>query len=711
MKRLIAIIFFCCFTIAHAQQDKSYVIEADVVEYDNEHNIVTAKGNIEIFRDEYTLKADKITYNQDTKIAYAYGNVTLISPTGDIIKSDYVEIDNVIKEAVANLATACLDKDNNFTAKKVYYHYPNITIFEQVSYTPCPICANKSPMWQVKSSRVKYEKQKHVSYFNNLFELYGVPIFYLPYIMSASPDSPPRSGFLFPSHQKYNPIYGYGIIVPYYLRMGDNKDLLYTPMITTKQGVLHKAKFQHLLEKGSYSLSGDFIRTTQPSVVYVPKDRYHAQGDLNYAFTDHWKTEAKLDRVSDKSYLPNYWDKFPNYLTSNISLSYLNDRNYGSLESYAFQGLRATDADGTDAKLLPALNYHHEFFVPVGKLVFDTNMVNIARDRGTNSRRLSTILGWDKTYYYGYQELTVLPHFRADFYNFEDKYAADSGSFVSNTHKNVVRTLPELELTWKYPLISQYTQNSFYLEPIVNLIFGPNNAKNKDIVNEDSQDVELLDTNLFSTNRYSGFDRVEEGARANYGIIASGIMRGYTEYNLLFGQSYRARKDNDYSVDSGLKDKYFSDYVGRLGLKPHKSTELYYRGRLDSQTYDIRRNEIGVNFDLNTNYQFLDKIHLNANHIHYNYVSQISPSQVHQSLSLNGTLDINKEWYIGGELQRSASKLDSFPVALKYSLGYRGDCATLKISALKDYTRDPSRNITPTNGFSLDLEVHLKNIS
>lgn len=700
------------FGYASAQEkDNSYVIDADVVEYDDKKNTVSAKGNVEIFKEDYRLRADKIIYHKDTKKAFAYDNVKLFSPTGDVIKSDFIEVDNVIKEAIAHLANAELDKDNHFTAKKVHYHYPNITIFRNVSYTPCSVCSGKSPQWQIKSSSVRYEKKENVSYLNNILEIYGIPVFYFPYISTPAPDAPPRSGFLFPTQHKYKDVYGYGIKVPYYLRISDNKDLLYSPVITTNQGILHQAKFRHLLDQGSYNIEGNFINTKQSSNINIPSNRYYIKGDIKYAFNDKWIMDSNLDKVSDKSYLPNYWDRSPNYLVSNASLHYLDGRNYGSIETYRFQGLRSADSSKLDPMVLPMMHYHKDLFSPWGKHVFETNITNVARNHGVSSTRFSGKIGWDKTYYYNYQEISVLRNLKMDLYNFKDKSDATVGSNVSNNKNQVVRATPELEVIWKYPLVSKSLERSFYLEPIVDLIITPNYSKNSEIVNEDSQEIEISDSNLFSANRYSGYDRVEEGMRVNYGAFASGILQNDMEYNAMFGQSYRFKKNSDYTVDSGLRDKYFSDYVGRVGFKPNKFMEMYYRGRLDSKTFESRRNEVGANLDLKVDYEHIDKLHFNIRHIYYDYLSQIEDTKVYKSLSLNGRVDFYKEWYISGEIKSNTSKLGDFLVGSKMSLGYKGECAAFQISALKSYTEDASRNIKPTNGISLDLEIHLKNIS
>ncbi|MCH9753363.1 MAG: LPS assembly protein LptD [Alphaproteobacteria bacterium] len=712
MKYIIAILVLFSFGSAMAQErDNSYVIDADVVEYDDNKKTVIAKGNVEIFKEDYKLRADKVIYHKDTKKAFAYDNVKLFSPTGDVIKSDFIEVDNAIKEAIAHLANAELDKDNHFTAKKVHYHYPNITIFRNVSYTPCSVCEGKSPQWQIKSSRVHYEKEKDVSYLNNIFEVYGIPVFYFPYIRTPSPDSPPRSGFLFPTQHKYKNVYGYGMKIPYYFRIAEDKDLLYSPVITTKQGILHQAKFRHLLDKGSYNIEGNLINTEQSAAIHIPSNRYNIKGDVQYQFNDKWSLDGNLDRVSDKSYLPNYWGRSPNYLVSNASLHYIDGRDYGSLETYRFQGLRNEDSSKLDPMVLPMMHYHKELFTTWGKHVMETNVTNIARNHGVNSTRFSGKVGWDKTYYFNYQEISILRSLKMDLYNFKDKSDAALASSVGNNKNQVFRGIPELEVIWKYPLVSKRPERSFYLEPIIDLIVSPNYSKNDEIVNEDSQEIEISDSNLFSTNRYSGYDRVEDGIRVNYGTFASGMLENDMEYNAMIGQSYRVKNSSDYTVDSGLRDKHFSDYVGRIGFKPHKFFEMYYRGRVDSRTFEVRRNEIGTNFDIKPNYKNIDTVHVNIRHIYYDYLSQIEDTKVYKSLSLNARVDFYKNWYMKGEVKRNTSKLGDFLVGSKLGLGYKGECAAFQVSALKSYTEDASRNIKPTNGISLDLEVHLKNIS
>lgn len=712
LSRLFLLLLVCCCSLSSFSDDsKSYVVDADIVEYDNKQSILIAKGNVEITTDEYIVKSNKIVYYKKTSRAYAYGNVRVIYPNQDIIKSDFVELNHAAKEVVAHVANAIIDKDNKFNAEKVYYHHGGVAVFEKVSYTSCPVCEGKKPQWQISSSRVVYEKEKDTSYWNNIFKIYGMPVFYLPYLRSASPDAPPKSGFMIPNKYKSNGEYGHSITVPYYLRISDNKDLLYSPMITSKKGILHQAEFRHLLEKGEYSLGGNYIKTGKSSALEVPGNRYHAKGDLKYSFNDKWRVDAKLDRVSDKAYLHNYWEESPNYLNSNIGLSYVNGYDYGSIEAYSFQGLRSTDSRGTDILILPLMNYHKTFNKGYGNYTFDYNAVNILRDSGVRSNRVSGDFSWDKTYYFYYQELKLKPNLKLDIYNFLNKNQTDSANNAAEKRNQVIRALPSLEVTWKYPFVSRQNNGEFYLEPVVDMIASPNSSENEHIINEDSQEVEISDSNLFSRNRYAGFDRVETGTRINYGILSSGAFSNDVGYTAMVGQSYRANKDSSYAQDSGMHDRKFSDYVGRIAFEFSKDFDAYLRGRIDSKTNDLRRGEVGTNIGFSIGRGAIDRIYLGAKHIRYNYASQVDNNKVEKSTSLSSRVDFSKEWYIGGEVTRNGTKNSNFLVGSKIDFGYKGECSDLKFSLFKDYTKDLTRGVKPTKGFSLDLEVHLKNIN
>jgi LPS-assembly protein len=105
--------------------------------------------------------------------------------------------------------------------------------------------------------------------------------------------------------------------------------------------------------------------------------------------------------------------------------------------------------------------------------------------------------------------------------------------------------------------------------------------------------LEFDDTNLFSMQRFAGFDRVETGPRINYGVHWATFDNSIGTIDALVGQVYRFHNDPNFSPLSGLRG-YLSDYVGRVSLTPNQYINMMYRFRLDRDTLQSRRSEISA---------------------------------------------------------------------------------------------------------------------
>ena len=66
-------------------RDIPALLSADSVTYDENLEIVTASGNVEIAQGERVLLADSISYNLKTDVVTASGNITLLEPTGEVL--------------------------------------------------------------------------------------------------------------------------------------------------------------------------------------------------------------------------------------------------------------------------------------------------------------------------------------------------------------------------------------------------------------------------------------------------------------------------------------------------------------------------------------------------------------------------------------------------------------------------------------------------
>src|SRR5689334_22539465 len=63
-------------------------LQGDELIYDTGHNRVIARGNVEIYYNNYILTADEVVYDQSANTLTAVGNVVLKEPNGNIVRAD-----------------------------------------------------------------------------------------------------------------------------------------------------------------------------------------------------------------------------------------------------------------------------------------------------------------------------------------------------------------------------------------------------------------------------------------------------------------------------------------------------------------------------------------------------------------------------------------------------------------------------------------------
>ena len=105
-------------------------------------------------------------------------------------------------------------------------------------------------------------------------------------------------------------------------------------------------------------------------------------------------------------------------------------------------------------------------------------------------------------------------------------------------------------------------------------------------------------TNLFSVDKFSGYDREEGGGRANVGVQTTTQFDRGGSVTTVFGQSYQLFGLNSFAVadvtntalDSGL-DKPVSDYVASINYSPNRTYTFSTRARFDEATGSVQRFE------------------------------------------------------------------------------------------------------------------------
>jgi len=586
------------------------LLQADELIYDNKNNKVRAKGNVEVFYNKYTLLADQIIYDRGLNILLAEGNVRIKEPDGAVVKAERIRLTDDFREGFIKSLKIQTSDDSTITADRATRVAGNTTIFENGSFTPCKVCREhpeKAPLWRIKATKVIHDKDAQViSYEGAKFEFMGVPLVYVPYFQHPDPSKKRQSGFLTPS-VFYSGDLGYITEIPYYIALAKNYDVTVTPVITTKAGQMLKSEWRHRLSNGSFTIdmAGAYDDTPAAGTPnnrkfrgsIVTKGHFQLSSFWNFGWDatvetdDQFRRFYKLDDVNATDRVSQV------YMTGQSQLNYL------SIRTYRFGGLVQEDnaATGANSWVLPVVDYNYILNSPVlgGELSFNANAVALTRNSNPannqgwtkvseNSGRLSADIGWRKELVDPIgQVITPFASARGDVYRFADP---DDNNKIRTESRGTV--LAGLE--YRYPFIANLGNGSHIIEPIGQVIYRPDNKKLQNrLPNEDAQSLVFDDTLLFDSSKFSGYDRLETGARANVGLRYTVNLPDGGNVRAVIGQSYQLQGANPFKEanESGLETNR-SDYVGGFYFEPSTHFGLIAQGRFDQQNFELRRTDV-----------------------------------------------------------------------------------------------------------------------
>lgn len=689
------------------KKDSPVLVNADTISYDKENNSVTASGHVELYQEKRLVLADRVRYNKKTDTVVAEGNVSVLEPNGDVFFADQLQFTDQMKNGIVQHFRARFVDNSLLAANSATRVNEHVTQLKKAVYSPCTLCKTdptRPPVWQIKADKVTIDKEKQkVSYRNAFFEAYGVPVMYTPVFSHAMPGADRKSGFLIPTYSHITSL-GSTVKIPYYVDLGPSMDTTLTPYLTTAEGPVMIGEFRQLTEHGGYTLNGSITNPTDyrasandPSA--GRRIRGHLQGEGLFHLPRDMDVGFNFKQASDDTYLSRYKFGDEDFLTTRVYAEHIKDRDYTLMQGLSFQDLTATSDSSKPPLILPLFTSHKEGKVSDNgaRWTIDSNAMALSRNAGTDSRRLSSTLGWSVPY------ITTSGHvfnattsIRSDLYNVSD-VVEDPANPNRTTSGGIVRFIPQTKIDWRFPLVKEEHNYHILLEPTANVIVSPYGGNPEKIPNEDSQEIELSDNNLFNDNRFTGLDRVEEGPRTNYGIRST-IRNGASQSaDFLFGQSYRLKEESELPKGSGLNDN-FSDYVGRVGVKPNDMLDVAYRFRLDNVNLNPHRNEIDTTFALSPVVWNVSYIFLNDNAVG----STPERKQIYSSASFA----LSKQWTITADARRDLSDGGGM-ISSGGSLLYTGDCVNFTTALSKQFTRD--QDIQPAT--SITFQIFLKNLN
>ncbi len=697
-------------------EDPPVRMVADQITYDREYSIVTAKGKVEMIQSGRTISADTVTYNLKQDVMGASGNVVMTEPTGEVTFADYFELTGDFKNGVASSIRMILADNSRLAAQAGQRVGGDRTDFDRAVYTACEPCRDDptaTPIWQAKAARVTHNQaEAQIEYRDAWIEVAGVPVMYTPYLSHPDPTVKRKSGFLAPT-VGYNSTLGPSVSTPYFLVMSDQEDFMLTPRFMFPQTTslssdptvndVTTEAMKHLLVQGEHRWRGTYgeAKTTGS----ITSD--HATGDIRgnieskglIEFDRVWRAGWQVQNQSDETYRSVYHIRTDNdrpWLLTRPYVEGFGRRNYAMAETLSFQGHHLLDDTSKSPVVAPHVvtqNISSPGWAGSYWTV-DNDVMAYSRSQGTDGQRLSHRTAWNLpvTSPDG-QAFLLSASVRGDGYRAQHLTTTPSGD------ASVGRVMPEAALNWRYPFVRSGSVMSQVIEPMAMVATSPVGGNSVKIPNEDSLAFELDETNVMRPNRLVGLDRVEGGTRGGYGLRWSGYPVRGGMVGVQAAQGWRQHVDTTFADGSGFTST-FSDYLGRVDVKPSAMVMMTDRVRLDKTTFEMRRNEATVSvgppsLNLGASYAYLSSTSSTGGSLYprRQYVSYSLSSAYSQYLRYSFSL--NQDLASGGGILGWTS------VA-----AYNDECFAVMATMNRYFTDNPGI----LSGYNLMLTVVLKTL-
>lgn len=593
-------------------------LDADQVISERDTGRYIARGNVEARYEARVLRAGEVIYEPETGRAFASGGVTIIEPDGNVEYAEEVELTDELTAGVAEGFAARLPNDGKVMAAYATRQPDKTNILTNAVYTACPIPEEAgNPTWRIRARKVTQDNEKEMIYYRDaVFELKGVPVLYTPYLAHPDPSVERKSGLLIPT-AGYSSRTGAWYQQPVYWAIGPSQDLLLAPRVMSNVNPLLGFEYRKRFFSGETEFEGSFtyeqLFDTDGNKFDDEELRGHIFGSGRFALAENWAWGFGVERVSDDLYLRRYDLREDNtrrglyraerrQLSTQIFSVLQDDDYYASAAAISFQSLLGNLTDDEVPTVLPIVEARHQFDLDqFGRLEALFDAVALQREAGVDYRRATAQLDW-KARWVTSNGIVAQPfaQARSDIFHIDDAFDPLTGD-PKNGDFTQFLGLAGVDLS--YPMQKSGERIDWGFEPRLQLIsaVGDNDelaefastpaADGSSLLNQDSLTIDLDRSNLFELNKFDGFDRWEEGSRANIGADISANWDG-SRASLFLGQSFRT-ETAFLPESSGLKSER-SDYLVEAEYVPSGPLSFSARLRVDEDDFKSQRMELNA---------------------------------------------------------------------------------------------------------------------
>ena len=628
-------------------------ITGDALVQENRTNILKVIGNATVTKGNSILQADKIIYDKKNKKLNASGNVKYLLK--DQIS---IEADNLF-----------LDDNGNIKST-------------DARYTNCIVDSEKVRTWEISAQKIDRDTtEKRINLTNATLKIYDYPIYYWPHLSTYEQSVKKARGWMTPKGGTSTTLGAY-ISNEYYIPL-NNAVLSFIPTYSTKGGETIQTIYKHNQLNTSLNANAAITRSKQDE-------------KFAYVFIDYqkvlpnsgWKIGSTLEYSTDEKYTKEYTflkETAKDYFKTSLYAEKQSRNGFLNLSSAKYQDIRIKKVKNN--YIFPKVQYDFQTFSKsLNSFIQNKTVLRSMQvvDSGKQSVISNTLQISSPQYLDNGLVLTPELGLRTDILHYENKDTTkpDENIYISGTEKKV---LPSINLLLSYPILIKKGIQKHLLEPIAGLYSTKEYIQNPHVKNFDSSDFDVNESNIFTSNRYAGIDKINTGNRLAYGLRLRSWLEHNTYLQGFLGQSISI-SDN----------KRYSDYIGNFLLEKN-NFNMASNFEIDSEAFTLRKLDVRSNFIYGKS-----RFGVGLTETKPEDESQLDPLK---QIKIDIDHAFNKNWIVSVKNIANYKK-NSGPVKQSLAIKYITDCncITTKFAYAKDFSIDAK---TPEEALTIQVMFNI----
>ena len=307
--------------IDKAQKKESPInITADSLSASDSGEVIEAKGNVEIQREDTTIKAEEVRVNRKTQEVEAKGNVFIDDPQGTLrarsLRLNMEDETGEIEQGEIFMERNHLSASGRRFQKRTgqVYH------IDEGFFTTC-LCESGPPSWKISGQEIDLERDGQGVIKHGVFYLLDIPVFYIPYAVFPL-RTERQTGFLFPRIGSSTRD-GFTFQQPFFWAISKSSDATLTFDLESNSRIGFLGEYRTVLKQDSraeinvsyYNESmrrneeGDIVNRSIADPT-IPQHRWSVLGFHRYSGPGQWLSYSDVAVFSDDLYTREMLDRY-----------------------------------------------------------------------------------------------------------------------------------------------------------------------------------------------------------------------------------------------------------------------------------------------------------------------------------------------------------------------------------------------------------------